>query len=182
MKAIILAVLLTFVTGAHASSYDDNLRKLFEVTGVVNSYIGLNTQVISQMQAGYLRAADDKIDSTTFTVDQKKQAGELLKKRFSRMVKDYESHIKLTMPYDKVVDEIYIPLYKETYSANDVQELLIFYQSALGKKTLNFARTANENISKRIAKKYEKQVFDYVKKQVDENILIVKREIETQVK
>ena len=165
-----------------ASTYEENLKKLFDITGVINSYIGLNTQVINQMQTGYLRAADVNIDSTSFTVEQKKQAGEILKKRFASMVKNYEAHVKKSMPYDKVVDEVYLPLYKETYSAKDVQELLIFYQSPLGKKTLEFSRTANEQISKRTAEKYDTLIFDFVKKQIDENIAVVKREISSQIK
>jgi len=182
MRAIFLALLLSFLSHAHASSYNDNLKKLFEITGVVNSYISLNTQVINQMQTGYLRAADETIDSSTFTVEQKKQAGEILKNRFATMVKNYETHVKKEMPYDRVVDEIYLPLYKETYSPNDVKELLIFYQSPLGKKTLEFSRSAKEKISERIAEKYDNLVFDFVKKQIDENITIVKREISSQVK
>jgi len=98
------------------------------------------------------------------------------------MVKNYETHVKKEMPYDRVVDEIYLPLYKETYSPNDVKELLIFYQSPLGKKTLEFSRSAKEKISERIAEKYDNLVFDFVKKQIDENITIVKREISSQVK
>ncbi len=182
MKAILLAILFSLASTAHAGAYEDNLKKLFELTGVINSYISLNTQVINQMQTGYLRAADQNIDSSSFTTAQKQQAGEILKKQFATMVKDYESHVKLSMPYDKVVDEIYIPLYKETYSPNDVQELLIFYQSPLGKKTLEFSRTASEEISKRTAASYEKIIFDFVKKQIDENIVIVKREIASQIK
>ena len=120
MKAFFLACVIALSSQAHASSYDDNLRKLFEITGVINNYISLNTQVINQMQTGYLRAADESIDSISLTVDQKKQAGEILKSRFASMVKDYESHIKLYMPYEKVVDEIYLPLYKETYSNLDI--------------------------------------------------------------
>ena len=182
MRAILLTILLSLISSAHAGVYEDDLKKLFEITGVINSYIGLNSQVINQMQTGYLRAADQSIDSSKFTVEQKKQAGEILKKRFAGMVKNYEAHVKSKMPFDKVVDEIYIPLYKQTYTANDVKELLIFYQSPLGKKTLDFSRNVNNEISKRISEKYDGIIFDFVKKQIDENIVIVKREISAQVK
>ncbi len=182
MRSILLAILLIAAPHTQASSYDDDLMKLFEMTGVINSYIGLNNQVINQMQTAYLRAADQVIDSSSFTVEQKKQAGEILKSRFATMVKNYETHVKQAMPYEKVVREVYLPLYKETYSANDVKELLIFYQSPLGKKALKFSRTVNEEISKRTAEKYDSLVFDFVKKQVDENIAIVKNEISSQVK
>ena len=182
MRAIFFVTLLLFVSSTHAGVYEDDLKKLFEITGVINSYIGLNTQVINQMQTAYLRAADQSIDSSKYSVEQKKQAGELLKKRFATMVKNYEGHVKKNMPFDKVVDEIYIPLYKQTYTANDVKELLIFYQSPLGKKTLEFSRGVNEQISKRISEKYDAIIFDFVKKQVEENVPIVKREITTQIK
>ena len=149
---------------------------------MIPSASDLNTQVINQMQAGYLRAADETIDSVSFTTDQKKQAGEILKSRFASMIRDYESHIKQNMPYERVVDEIYLPLYKETYTPNDVKELLIFYQSPLGKKTLEFSRTVSEEISRRTAEKYDSLVFEFVKKQIDENIVIAKKEIASQVK
>jgi len=60
--------------------------------------------------------------------------------------------------------------------------LLIFYQSPLGKKTLAFSKNANGKISERTAEKYDNLVFEFVKKQIDENIAIVKREISAQVK
>lgn len=182
MRAILFVTLLVFVSSSHAGAYEDDLKKLFEITGVINSYLGLNNQVINQMQTAYLRAADQSIDSSKYSVEQKQQAGQILKTRFATMVKNYEEHVKKTMPFDKVVDEIYIPLYKQTYTANDVKELLIFYQSPLGKKTLEFSRGLNEQISKRISEKYDKVIFDFVKKQVDENIQIVKREITSQIK
>ena len=182
MRVIVLAFLLSLTSYVHAGSYDDDLKKLFELTGVINSYINLNNQVINQMQTGYLRAADESIDGSSYTVEQKKQAGEILKNRFATMVQNYEAHVKKNMSYDKVVDEIYLPLYKENYSANDVKELLIFYQSPLGKKALKFSKEVSGQISKRTAEKYDDLVFNFVKKQIDENIAIVKREIANQVK
>ena len=182
MKALFLTCVMLLSSQVYAGSYDDNLRKLFEITGVINNYITLNTQVINQMQTGYLRAADESIDSSSFTVDQKKQAGEILKSQFANMVSDYEIHVKLNMPYEKVVDEIYLPLYKETYSPKDVEELLIFYNSPLGKKTLEFSKSVSGEISKRTAEKYDNLIFGFVKKQIDENIVIAKKEIASQVK
>jgi hypothetical protein len=182
MKIFTILVLLIVSSATHAASYNDDLKKLFEITGTVNSYIGLNSQVINQMQTGFLRAADQSIDGSTFSADQKKQAGEILKARFSTMVKNYEDHIKKSMPYEKVINEIYMPLYKETFSHVEVKELIQFYQSPLGEKTLGFNRRVGQEASKRTAEKYDSIIVKFVEQQIKDNIAIAKKEIAAQVK
>ena len=182
MKIFSILLLLVLSCAAHADSYNDDLEKLFEVTGLVNNYINLNSQVINQMQGGFLRAADQSIDGSTFSADQKKQAGEILKARFSIMVKNYENHIKKSMPYDKVANEIYMPLYKESYSPADVKELLKFYQSPIGKKALEFNRKVGQEASKRTAEKYDAIIVEFVEREIKENIAIAKNEIAAQIK
>ena len=182
MKIVSILALLLMSFSALADSYNDDLNELFEVTGVINNYISLNTQIIGQMQTGYLQEVDESIDGSKFSIDQKKQAGEILKARFATMVKNYEAHVKKTMPYDKVVQEIYLPLYKETYSANDVKALLKFYKSPIGKKSLEFSQRASQEASKRTAEKYDSTIADFVEKQIKENVAIVKNEIAIQVK
>ena len=182
MKIFSILMLLLLSSFAQAGSFNDDLKKLFEITGIVNNYIGLNSQVINQMQAGFLREADKNIDGSNFSDSQKKQAGELLKARFSTMVKNYEGHIKKSMSYEKVTKEIYLPLYKETYSPADVKELIKFYESPLGKKTLEFNRNAGKEASKRTAEKYDSIIVSFVEKQIKDNIAIVKKEIDAQVR
>ena len=182
MKILSILVLLVLSSAAQAGSYNDDLKKLFELTGVVNNYISLNSQVINQMQTGFLRAADKNIDGSTFNDAQKKQAGEILKARFSTMVRNYEEHIKKSMPFEKVTNEIYMPLYKETYTPADVKELIKFYQSPLGKKALEFSRSVGQEASKRTAEKYDAIIVGFVERQIKDNIAIAKKEISAQVK
>ncbi|MDW3094827.1 MAG: DUF2059 domain-containing protein [Gammaproteobacteria bacterium] len=182
MKIFSILMLLLLSSFAHAGSYNDDLKRLFEITGIVNNYIGLNSQIINQMQAGFLRAADQSIDGSTFSDSQKKQAGELLKARFASMVKNYEGHIKKTMPYEKVITEIYLPLYKETYSPAEVKELLKFYESPIGKKTIEFNRSVGQEASKRTAEKYDSNIVSFVEAQIKDNIVIVKKEIDSKVR
>ncbi|MFK7794000.1 MAG: DUF2059 domain-containing protein [Gammaproteobacteria bacterium] len=182
MKIFSILVLLALSSAVNAGSYNDDLKKLFEITGVVNNYISLNSQVINQMQTGFLRAADQNIDGSNFNEAQKKQAGEILKARFTIMVKSYEEHIKKSMPYDKVTNEIYMPLYKDTYSHPEVQELIKFYQSPLGEKTLKFNSRVGKEASKKTAEKYDAIIVGFVDRQIKDNISIAKNEIAAQVK
>jgi hypothetical protein len=181
MKILIISTLLLFSCTALANSYDDDLKELFELTGVRNNYIGLNNSIINQMQSSFFQAADQSIDAKSFTEDQKKQAGEILKARFTVMVKNYEEHVKESMPYETVAQDIYLPLYKENYTESEVKELIVFYRSPVGKKTIGAAQKISQQASQRSAEKYDSIIIDFVKKQIEDNITLAQKEIADQV-
>lgn len=177
MKIFITSALLLISSTAMADAYEDDLKNLFELTGVQNNYVGLNSVIINQMQAGYFQAADQHIDSESLSEDQKKQVGELLKNRFTEMVEGYKNYIAEKMPYEAVENEVYIPLYKETYSHDEVKELVAFYSSPIGKKIIDFSQKLPEQAAKKSAEKYDSIISDYVKLKINENIALVKKEI-----
>lgn len=171
-----IALLFTSFT-AMAGSYDEDLKKLFELTGVKNNYTGLNNVIINQMQAGYFQAADQNLSAESLTEDQKQQVGEMLKHRFNEMVKGYQDYIAEKMPYATVEKEVYMPLYKETYSHDEVKELVTFYSSPVGKKTIEFSQKVPEQAAKKSAEKYDSIISEYVKGQISKNISLVKDEM-----
>jgi len=174
MKIFIASILLLSSFTAIADSYDDDLRTLFELTGVKNNYAGLNNVIINQMQSGFFQSAEQNIDAQSLTEDQKKQVGELLKTRFTEMVNGYQNYIAEKMPYEAVETEIYMPLYKETYSHDEVKELVAFYSSPVGKKTIEFSQTIPEQAAKKSAEKYDSVISEYVKSEISKNISLVK--------
>ena len=177
MKTFFAIAILLFSSTALADAYEDDLKKLFDLTGVKNNYAGLNNVIINQMQAGFFQAADQNLDAGSLSEDQKKQVGEMLKNRFGEMVKSYQSYISEEMPYEKVEKEVYMPLYKETYSHDEVKELIAFYDSAVGKKTIEFSQKIPEQAAKKSAEKYDSVITDFVKLQISENISLVKSEM-----
>lgn len=177
MKIFFAIVILLFSSTALADAYEDDLKKLFELTGVKNNYAGLNNVIINQMQSGFFQAADQSLDARSLSEDQKKQVGEMLQNRFGEMVKNYQSHIEEKMPYEMVEKEVYIPLYKESYSHDEVKELITFYDSAIGKKTIEFSQKIPEQAAKKSAEKYDTIIADFVKLQISENISLVKSEM-----
>jgi hypothetical protein len=174
MKIFIASILLLTSFTAIADSYDDDLRVLFELTGVKNNYSGLNNVIINQMQSGFFQSAEQNIDAKSLTEDQKKQVGELLKSRFTEMVNGYQDYISKEMPYEAVETEIYMPLYKETYSHDEVKQLVEFYSSPVGKKTIEFSQKIPEQAAKKSAEKYDSVISDYVKGEISKNISLVK--------
>lgn len=182
MKILITAVLLLASGSLFADAFEDDLKELFALTGIKNNYVSANTFILNRMQRGFLQAADENINADGYTEEQKKQAGEILKARFNGMVKNYDSHITKVMSYEKVVQEVYLPLYKEVYTNAEVKELLKFYRSPIGQKLLDNAQEISNQSSERIAQKYDPVVVPFMEAEIEENIAIAKREIEAQVK
>ena len=181
MKNIILLLTLTFSSTAFAGSYEDDLKELFELAGVRNHYSNLNTVIISQMQSGFFLKANNKFKANEYNEDQKKQIGEILKNRFAEMVKDYNTFVNTFISYDKVADEVYVSLYKKYYSHDEVKQLLAFYKSDIGQKSINSAAEISSFASKNAIEKYDSRISDYLETQIDENIEIVEKEISTKV-
>lgn len=174
MKIIIAVVLFLFSYSVSADTFDDDLRILFELTGMKNNYAGLNNVIINQMQASFFQTADQKIDITKLSDEQKRQVGELLKNRFGEMVNGYTEFLAEKMPYKQVENEIYIPLYKETYSHDEIKELVEFYSSPVGKKTIEFSQKIPEQAAKKSAEKYDAIISEYVNSAISKNISLVK--------
>lgn len=182
MKIFITALLLFTSSSLFADAFEDDLKELFELTSIKNNYIRVNTFIINQMQTAYLKAAEETINVDGYTEEQKKKAGEILRNRFSRMVKNYENHISEVMPYEKVVQEVYIPLYKEVYTSTEVKQLITFYRSTVGQKVLDSTQLLVDQTSERIGEKYDPLVAPFMQSQIEEHIAIASREITSQIK
>ena len=180
MKKIIFISLFFICSQAIADSFEENLKELFELTQVKNDYISLNTIIIRQMQAGFFRAAEQNIDGSNFTEEQNRQAGEILKSRFSVMVENYKSHIEKVMPYEKVENEVFIPLYKDAYTEDEVKELIKFYKSPIGKKSVEVSKKLSQQVTQRASEKYDSLIVKFVEEQITDNIEILKNELAEQ--
>lgn len=177
MKIILAFLLLTSSFTVLAGSYDDDLKQLFVITGVKNNYAGLNNVILNQLQAGFFQAADQNINGDSLTEEQKQQVGEMLKARFGEMVKSYQGFVAEKMSYEQIETEIYLPLYKEAYTHDEVKELLKFYNSDVGKKTVEITQKITEQAAKKSADKYDSIITEYLNQQIKENIDLVKTEM-----
>ncbi len=182
MKNLFLALMLIFASSAIAGTYDEDVRELLEVTGVRGLYINMNNTVIREMQTGYFFQADEQIDAELLTEAQRKEAGEILKNRFSEMLKKYSDFMDKNISYEDAVNDIYIPLYKEYYSHSEVKELLTFYKSEVGKKSIETSQHITQQAAERAVETYDQKISAFVKVQIEENISIAKKEINTKVK
>ena len=85
-----------------------------------------------------------------------------------------------TISIEKVEEEVFIPLYKETYTEGEVKELIAFYKTPVGQKSVQASQKLPQQAAQKSAEKYDSVIGDFVKKEIEENIEIVKNEIKEQ--
>lgn len=177
MKIILALTLLFSSFATYADTYDDKLTELFSITGIKTSYSNIHSYVLQQIQAGFYQAANQSIDVENFSEEQKKQVATIIDKRFEQIVKDYESLIRTELPYEKAEKDIYIPLFKEVYSEDEIQQLLDFYESPVGKKTLETTTTILDKASEKTSEQLKPKIKEFMDSKIDDNIDLVNKEM-----
>lgn len=112
MKKIIsiLTLLLVFTTisfGQVDTNYRKTLKKMFEVSGTEESYKTVITQLITMFKQQYSDVSDEIWDEL---------ANEFLKTSLNDLV------------------DMLVPIYKKYLTQNDLEELIKFYYTPVGKK------------------------------------------------
>ena len=177
MRTLLISFLLLLSLNASADGYDEKLKELFSLTGINTSYNNIHGYILQQIQASYFQAANQDIDATSLTEEQKKEVSGIVDERFKQIVGDYESMVREELPYDKAESEIYIPLFKEVYSEEEIDQLIVFYKSPVGKKSLETTTGILDKASEKISERFKPKIKEFANTKISENVELVKKEM-----
>ncbi len=177
MKKIIFLILIFVNSSVLADSFDESLKELFELTGMQNNYTTIHGFVLQRIQAGYYQSASQSIDANDLNNDQKKHVADIVDDEFENIIDKYESLVKNELPYEKAETEIYIPLFKEVYSEQEIQELIKFYKTPVGKKSLETTSSILDKASEQASEKLKPSIKEFVESEIPTSIEVVKKEM-----
>lgn len=177
MRTLLISLLLLISFNVSADGYDDKLKELFSLTGISTSYTNIHGYILQQIQASYFQAANQDIDATGLTDEQKKEVSAIVDERFKQIVSDYESMVKGELPFDKAETEIYIPLFREVYTEEEVDQLIVFYKSPVGKKSLETTTGILDKASEKISDRFKPKIKEFADTKITENVELVKKEM-----
>jgi len=122
LRVLLMAVLLTFIVGVSSSVADthrDAARELMRVSGT--------EQIMSQMQL--------QIESMFLNISSDAEYNEAQKAIVARYRSEVSKILKNEMIWDKIESDI-IALYMQSFSEDELKELITFYQTPLGQKMI----------------------------------------------
>jgi hypothetical protein len=113
------------------------VRELLELSGAEEQYSQLLAVMTRSVQAGFSVGLAESLKQRSLKPQQGQQAKDILDRNFSRFVDQFQVQMKRLMPWEKLVTEVYTPVYLRHFSQRELQDVVAFYRSPTGRK---FAR------------------------------------------
>lgn len=139
----------------------------------------LNTQAINQMQFFYSREMKRKRMPDS---DIKIALGVIRTNMLD--IKNVMLHnLDTLLPVNQIIAEIYHPALKKSFSEEEVQELLNFYQTPLGKKVVTEMPEVMNESSKLLTQspKYLPKVHKFLSAEIEKRNPVMKKEIDREI-
>jgi|1185.fasta_scaffold71814_1 hypothetical protein len=137
MKFTVGMLLLLASTIAHADRVEDKVRKLFEVQGLVASYQSLIDQARTQTQEQMKQIFDQTLSQLN--------ASQEIQDRMKEAADKYMKAVLGDRTAEQIV-EVLIKYYAPNFSEQELDKLIAFYSSAIGKKDTAVSKSATEKL------------------------------------
>ncbi|MBF0256318.1 MAG: DUF2059 domain-containing protein [Gammaproteobacteria bacterium] len=134
------------------------VQELLELNGGERQYqqlLGMMTQSLeTSFSAGLAKALKDR----PIAPGQRQQARQILDRNFARFIREFQQQMQQLMPWERLVSEVYTPVYLRHFSPAELAELLAFYRSPAGRKFVSRNPQLVQDASEAIKKLYAKQM------------------------
>lgn len=144
------------------ASKDDVAREIIKAAQLADAPQQLARQYLVRLSQQYGRLVGDL---AVFQQGAKEELAQKLRDSFGRFAKQYEELAAQRIDAAKLVDEVLVPLYHQSYSEQELRELLTFYRSATGKKMLEVSGQLNQQAVTQLIAKLE-PTLEGIKKEV----------------
>ena len=121
---VVFTLLLAAVTAPAAPPTDQSIEQMMDVMRVKEMVDQMLTQVDTSMRAGMEQGMQRSLDGKAVTDAQKAKVADF-QKRIAAMMKDELSYAKMK--------DIYLQVYRETFTQEEVNSIITFYSSPAGK-------------------------------------------------
>jgi len=141
IKKMIFIVIFLFVFFQIENFADEEankkalILKFTEVSGIKTNYEKTLLNMNNQMKQYYLSRWEEMLNQNS-DLDQEKEVEimALINESLERIYNDFNLYMLKEAPFEKVFDEIYYPIYTEYFEANEIKNMIKFFETDTGKK------------------------------------------------
>lgn len=116
----------------------DLIRQLLEMTGGRQQYEQTQRLILTQVQQQVQPMLEQAVSGITGISEAEKQA---LVERSRNSVNSFVSRLatalQTTITYDEMLEKVYYPVYDQYFTEADLQSLIAFYQTPIGRKLIS---------------------------------------------
>jgi hypothetical protein len=179
---LFILTLVFGVTGAVAQATISPTKKaliteLNTVTGAKQSADEMLESMISVQELQGTKMLESMInDDSTFSAEEKKEILQKSKETSDRMLKRMRDYFSTEFKLGEAMDEISYTLYDKYFTEEELRDLIAFYKSPTGKKTMSIMPKLFADSMALFSEKYAPALQDFVKKAVDAEITQLKKD------
>ncbi|QFY89720.1 DUF2059 domain-containing protein [Magnetovirga frankeli] len=151
-------LLLPALTGADEQRGASEVRELLQLSGAERQYSQLLQVMTRNIQTSFSTGLAEALKQRPLGERKRSQAKAILDRNFGQFITRFQTLMKQTMPWERLVRDVYIPVYLRHFSQRELQDLVAFYRSPTGRK---FARNNGQLVqdaTRAIKHEYGKQL------------------------
>ncbi|MGB3191394.1 MAG: DUF2059 domain-containing protein [Limnoraphis sp.] len=112
------------------------IEEFLELTGGERTFQQVSQAMLSQMEQQFGAMLNSDLGSQQLSPQERQQMAANLSREMNRITQKYNRLFLERIDYQKIVEQVYYPLYDKYFSKEDLQVLIDFYKSPTGQKTI----------------------------------------------
>lgn len=156
----------------------DEVRELLQLSDAEQQYSQLLSVMTRSIQASFSAGLAETLQQRPVQSPQRQKAKEILDRNFSQFISSFQAEMKRIMPWEKLVRDVYAPVYLRHFSRRELQDVVTFFRSPTGRK---FARSHSQLVQDAtlaIKHQYGKQLQQQAERLTQKTLTQIGRELD----
>lgn len=157
----------------------DVYNNFFTVTGTEAQYNQMLDIMMSQFQQGFSAGIQDTVQELDeITAKEKGEIKKIINESMGNYLQTMKSKILEIMPFQELVENVYVPVYRKHFTLDEIKEITIFYKGELGQKFVSLTPTIMQESVGVINQNYNQKIMQATKETAESELFKIKRAIE----
>lgn len=153
-------------------------HKFFKVIGAESQYNQMLIIMVNQFQQGFASGLKRVIEkSENATAEDKEKVRRLFTEAMNNYLQRLKAKISETMPFDMLVDNIYIPVYSKYFNIEEIKEVIAFFEKPVGRKFVSVTPNLMQESVAKLNRKYGLKLQEIGKTLAEEEFVKIKPEL-----
>ncbi len=154
-------------------------QKFFQVTGAESQYNQMLNLMVRQFQQGFASGLQRQAARVKDAAQaDKDRVIQLLQQAMSAYIERIKDAILTEMPFQELVDNVYYPIYSKYFHASDIEAIIKFYESPIGKKFVSMSPILMQESVAGFNQQYGPKLRELSSRIADEEFAKIKPEID----
>ena len=184
--ALVLIGMLFVVSGSPCAGYAETsvkeqvvYDKFFQAIGAEQQYNEMIAILQNQYKQVVSLSLQSHLDMLRNATPEKKEAiAQVISESTARTLKRLTDELAKEMPFEELVRNIYIPIYKKHYSLEEIKEITAFFEGPTGKKFVATSPQLMQQASTQLNEQYGAKIQQVSKVISEEEVAKIKADLD----